>query len=281
MKRVILAAVCLVVLVVPMVVSGSEKKGNPKDYWARMEAEARREGKLVIAASYSEDIPGFKKKYPEIDVQFLPLRGGEGLAKIRAEQAAKAYTIDIDITASSLLRILGKQRFLQDIGYLPEVADPKARFLFDPLKEPGIVYDRGSASGVIFNTNLVPPGAEPKTWKELADPKWKGKLTVDDPGVPGIGNRWFALMHAMYGEEYLKKVLFDNDPDFFKRSDGAIKLTARGEYHMAICLGFQGVYRVLEATPNAPIKFYYPDEGAIVSLLGYGLLKNAPHPNAA
>lgn len=281
MKRIALLFFCVSILIMPLVATGSADASELSDYWAKVEAKAKEEGKLVIAASYSENIPEFKKKYPEIEVQFLPLRGGQGLAKIRAEQAAKAYTIDIDVTASSLLRIMAKQRMLQDIGPLPEVEDPSSKFLFDPVGEKGIAYDRGSASGMIFNTNLVPPGTEPKRWKDLADPKWKGKMTVDDPGVPGIANRWFSLMHPMYGEEWLKKVLFENEPAFFKRSDGAIKITARGEYHLAVSLGFQGVYRVLKATPNAPIKFYYPEEGAILSLLGAALINNAPHPNAA
>ena len=87
-------------------------------------------------------------------------------------------------------------------------------------------------------------------------------------------------MRRMYGEEWLKRVLFDNEASFVRRPEGAAILTARGEYAISGPIGFKVPRNILNDTPSAPIRFLIPEEGASGSLLGFGMIKNAPHPNA-
>lgn len=69
-------------------------------------------------------------------------------------------------------------------------------------------------------------------------------------------------MRKRYGEDWLKRVLFDNEAAFVRRPEGAALLTARGEYSIAVAIGFKVVRGILDDTPTAPIRFFIPEEGA-------------------
>ena len=53
--------------------------------------------------------------------------------------------------------------------------------------------------GILINTRLVKPEDEPKSWNDLNDPKWKGKILSDDMRPLGSGNTMFAILQKKMG----------------------------------------------------------------------------------
>ena len=130
-----------------------------------------------------------------------------------------------------------------------------------------------------INTNLVPPDQEPKTWSDLLDPKWKGKLEMDDPRGSGPGGTILSGMEVLYG--------IDNVDSETRRAEHVLRhpgwaiarRSARGEY--AIYLSSNHTDVIAQRKAGAPIKQIKPVDGVGITPINQGLVKNAPHPNAA
>lgn len=254
-------------------------------YWEQVVAKAKQEGEVVLYGTL-----GQKKAFPAIAkimrekygirADMVRLRGGQAFAKIEAEMAAGTPIASFMCSgASQPLSHLDK---LQPIGDLPETKDPKAIWAIDPLTySPPLVSVAVSPEGIIVNTELVPPGTEPKTWKELADPKWRGKFVLQDPRRPGLPPALFGFLVRLYGEEWMKKVIVDNKPIITREGRMITPRLVRGEYPMFVAGIYRYLHVILEAQPQVPAVFIVPEEGTYSSWTTFGLLKNAPHPNAA
>jgi iron(III) transport system substrate-binding protein len=133
----------------------------------------------------------------------------------------------------------------------------------------------GSVKVVAYNTNLVKKEDLPKTWDDLLDPKWKGKLVVD--------SRPKSFLHLMpaWGEQkvldYLKK-LADNKPQYRRGQSESIQLMAAGD--IAIIAGSYYHSVKLVKDKGAPIDVVLLDP-VPVSMSFMTIAKATPHPNAA
>jgi ABC-type Fe3+ transport system substrate-binding protein len=128
-----------------------------------------------------------------------------------------------------------------------------------------------------INTQLVRPEEEPKSYQDLLNPKWKGKIAVQIPWSGGTGSGWFRATYKRLGLDYMKALakqvvlvrnVMDSADDVARGrfAAGIAAETTRGQQHL-----LQG----------APVKFIQPKEGSHLAVLGTSLLPNAPHPNAA
>lgn len=130
-----------------------------------------------------------------------------------------------------------------------------------------------------MNSNLVPPGGEPKTRKDLLDPKWKGKIAMAIPWAPGFA--WYELAYSFqdYGQTWIDAFVAQQ-PIIIPAGQNANQLLARGEFALCVaaCGGTQATALLKE---NAPIRVAWLDDYFYVSPIGPTLIKNAPHPNAA
>jgi len=126
-----------------------------------------------------------------------------------------------------------------------------------------------------FNTDLVPKGTEPKTFADLLDPKWRGKMIVDDPRAPGPGNVLWAVLLDVMGRPYLEKLAAQN---LTLTGDAplAARRVAQGEFSALIGLNMTLLYNL----QGLPAQGVIPAEGASLVENVASLLKNAPHPNA-
>jgi len=85
-------------------------------------------------------------------------------------------------------RPIARQGLLADHGPLPNLN--KLSFSLGRRGSAGLQH----AYAICINTTLVPPGQEPKSWMDLTDPKWKGKILSDEMTQAGGGQTWFAVM---------------------------------------------------------------------------------------
>jgi len=256
--------------------------------WEQLVAKAKTEGKVTFYGNVMKKTQSlwtdyFAKNYPEIKLEFQLLTGGTALAKLTAEQAAKTYVCDIFSSATATVAQASDAGYLMDF-VPPELIDPNVKWaLGDPLalRPQYVIYT--TPYGITFNTNLAPPGTEPKSWKDLADPKWKGKFVTEDPRNQGKGNKWFLYMYnnPAYGPDYLKKVLVDNKVTCSSDAAGLAAMVARGEYAADITSTFKFYQSVQQTGINLPLAFHYYDDPTMRSDLAAAVANNAPHPNAA
>jgi len=247
--------------------------------YAKLYPAAKQEGKLVLYGVGTPDLyepirAGFASRFPGIELQGVDQRGRDSREKIVAEQQSKNYVADVVISGTDT------QAELVSLG-LTEAYQPAE--IGNAI--PGLVPAGGAMSPrtltiftIAINTNLVPPDQEPKKWQDVLDPKWKGKLAMDDPRGSGPGGTILSGIDYVYGQEIEQK-LADQQPFFATQAGPIWTALNRGEYAIFLSGGHPDLISNRKA--GAPVKQIRPVEGVGVTPIGQSLLKNAPHPNAA
>jgi iron(III) transport system substrate-binding protein len=137
---------------------------------------------------------------------------------------------------------------------------------------------KSNTSVIAFNTTKISKNEAPKTWKDLLDPKWKGLVSMSNPYYAGTTAVNVACILDIYGWDYYVK-LAKNQP-FIADSHGNLEtMMISGERPL---IAEQNNYSVLpDINKGQPVDIAYPEEGVTLSPGPAGILKQAPHPNAA
>jgi iron(III) transport system substrate-binding protein len=245
--------------------------------WAKVVAAAKGEGKLVIyntaiGASYFDAIlQAFEQKYG-IEVQVVALRPSDLRERVRSEQAAGQFLGDVEQLGRATMIRQEQEGALQPHGIFPNLSTLRPEFEVKGTRVPGYVQ----AYGILVNTELVAPADRPKSWHDLLDPKWEGKILSDDVRALGGGQILFAATYDAFGRTFheklaKQKLVMGRDPHNDARR------VARGEQsiYIPMRLADEANYRDL------PVKVVVPAEGCPYVRIDLGVLRNAPHPNAA
>jgi iron(III) transport system substrate-binding protein len=124
----------------------------------------------------------------------------------------------------------------------------------------------------------VPAAQAPRTWKDLLDPKWKGKLVTAHPGYSGvIATHVLALVH-LYGWDYFKQ-LAQNKPMLVQSAVDPSGVVASGERPVAANGGDYTFYQTKKK--GNPLEIVYPVDGVPLVVSPTAITSFAPHPNAA
>lgn len=140
-----------------------------------------------------------------------------------------------------------------------------------------VIYKQ-SVSGITYNTQLVPANKVPKTWKDLLDPFWKGKIVLSNPAPGGYYLQWALMMQDAFGDSYLKGIGAQNPALDNSSVSAAAKVAAGADLVSVLSQGDSASALIAK---GAPLKFKIlrnPDLGANVC---FGIPKDAPHPAAA
>jgi len=256
---------------------GLSAKADDAADWEKVVAAGKKEGKVVV---YSASTPtvislrdkAFEKKYG-IVVERLDGRSSEIRERIRAEQSSGRALGDLTITSASTG---GEQKAMgafEEHGFLPNVS--KIRL---PSKDDGTLTPTSiSRFGILINTSMVKPEDEPKSWLDLLDPKWKGKILSDDPRANGGTFQAFFVLYDKFGREFHEK-LAAQQPVFARDYAVSERRVARGEFPIYIALNVSSVVNLR----GLPVKGIMPSQdGAPYLTLITAMLKGAEHPNAA
>jgi iron(III) transport system substrate-binding protein len=150
-------------------------------------------------------------------------------------------------------------------------------------REPGDLWIGNNLHLLVIlqNTKLVPEGQGPKSWADLLDPKWKGKIAFTDPANSGSAFQTVTMLVDMWGggDAGWKKVgqLFKN-MKVLNRSSLVFQGVGNGEYPLGISLEYAGP---LWASNGAPVKVIYPSDGTSASMEGVGVIKGGPNTDNA
>ena len=260
--------------------SRQASESGTTDEWGKIVELAKKEGVVVYyGAPGSEEIINkaaktFKEKYG-IEVQYSGQRGNEMREKVLAESRSHRVLADIVSTGTTSMGTLKSENVLQKAG--PNI--PNMKFVPEALvdKDDTLTPIYVNTYGILINTNLVKPEDEPKSWDDLLDPKWKGKILADDPRAAGGANTWFTVTYAEFGREYHEK-LAQQKPHFTREYLENEKAVARGDYPIYYPFIMIDGFSNLQGTPTKPI---VPKEGLTFTPIVAGIVKNNPHPNAA
>jgi iron(III) transport system substrate-binding protein len=266
--------------------------------WDAAAAQAKSEAKVAVLGPPGDRIRdsimrSFAKAFPDISLEFTGARGGELATRIKAERDAGIYSVDIIIsgtsTADAYFKPMKALAPIEPALLLPEVIDAKN------WRDHRLEFsDRDTRFDFIFATqNNVPLIYNPAQVKaeevdeldKILDPKWKGKLVVQDPIPSGTGNGVFRWLWHVLGPEktkgYYRKIraqagAIDRDQ---RRQ---IEWVAQGKYPLHLAPG-----TVMYQLEKRGLKFgvipYFKDYGAYLTP-GFGsvmLIDRAPHPGAS
>jgi len=249
---------------------------TPDADWAKVVAAAKQEGRVVVynassAERHSALSRAFEKKYG-VTVDLLNARSSEIRERIRSEQQVGRALADLTITSAATAWLQAESGTFQPHGFLPQ-----ATKLISPYKDDGTVIPISlSRYGILINTDLIKPGDEPKSWWDLTDPKWKGKILSDDPRASGGTNQAFIVLYDVLGRGFHEK-LRDQDLVFGRDTQLNLRRIGRGEYPIYTVLTLPDLANVR----GLPVKGIVPKEGSPYIPLVLAMLKNAPHSNAA
>ena len=245
--------------------------------WEKVVDAAKKEGKVVVynaasgAPQYRAVVKDFEQKFG-IKVETLDLRPSEMMERIRSELGNGRYLGDLQQNGlATLTNLLEKTDFIQPHGGVPNTENLRPEFAATPNWVPCYV----TALGMLANTNLVHDD-ELKTWPDLLNPKWKGRILADDVRPIGSGHTMFALTYLKYGRSFSEQ-LKEQNLVYSRDLRESARRIARGEYAIMApqIFGFAADLKPL------PVKLVLPDDGAPYTEFDCAVMKNAPHPNAA
>jgi iron(III) transport system substrate-binding protein len=246
---------------------------------ARVEA-AKKEGKVVwytsLALPTAEKIGKlFEAAYPGIKVEVQRTGSQRILQRVMQEQQANLKLVDVIHTSDAGHFVLLKEKKLL-MKYTPAGVDGFPAGFKD--KDGYYFTLRATVNVIAYNTKLVAAAEAPKTWKDLLDPKWKGKLVTAHPGYSGvISTHVLALVH-LHGWDYFKQ-LAQNKLMLVQSAVDPAGVVASGERAVAVDGGDYYYYQMKKK--GNPIEVVYPKEGVPLVVSPTAIASFAPHPNAA
>jgi len=242
---------------------------------------ARREGKvsfytamdIAVAEKFAK---AFEAKYPGIAVR-VERSGAERIfQRIAQEKASNIHAVDVVNSADAAHFIVWKRN-----GWLaPYVPEDVAQHFPPEQRDADGMYatQRAWMSVIGYNTNLVKAADAPKSFADLLDPKWAGKIVKAHPAYSG------TIMTATYqiardlGWSYFEKLAKQRVMQVQSSTDPPKKL-ALGE--RAIMADGNDYNLVLLKEAGQPVEVVYPSEGTPLITGPNGIFKEAPSPNAA
>lgn len=241
---------------------------------------ANKEGtvNLLYAAPLASEqalIKAFNQQYPKIKVVLTRNAGAPGGAKLLQDFQAGVQSTDLfegsDVTTTDALSKAGAF-----VNIKPTDADlyPKGYVI-----APGVYAPQPETIVVAFNTKLVSDteAAALRDWNGVLDPKWKGKLAVVTPTTSAGG------IPALYGDNHLSPdfltKLHAQNPKLYDGTAGGRDAIVSGQ--QAVAFGEFDDAMITLVKSGAPVGFVYPNPTPQFPDAFYGVLTNAPHPNAA
>lgn len=276
-----------------MILATSVCAAEWQNEWNRTLAAARKEGIVVVGIPASNELrtmvaQRFKDKFG-ISIELLAARGPENVTRIITEHNAGVRYYDILVaggaTPLAMVAAGAAEEFMPNL-ILPEVKDPKHWW-------GGHIWEDNAASKKYiyaflcyttdtwwYNPTQVEPG-EIRSFDDLLNPKWKGRIGLLDPRNPGSGQNTWSFLWKTKGEDFLTK-LAQQDMLINQNLRQLAEALAKGKLAFTLGLSHYNFGPFVKA--GLPVKPVPKMKEALHASNGSGvvtIVKNPPHPNAA
>lgn len=298
-KRVFFAGVALTQLffLMPSVAArAAEFRPAWQVEWEKTLKSAEAEGEVTV---YVVDYPRytvsqFQKSYPKIKLNMVDGPSGPALSsRLMAERRAGKYQADLYIAGQGThVSVLYPARALAPMPpafLLPEVKDEskwfkgKHRFV-DPDMRHSFVFQGHRGLYISVNTQQA-RADEVKSWWDLINPKWKGKIIGYDPVIAGVARNvlWYLFMNKSLGPEFMSKLYGDMQLTLSRDHRQLVDWLAAGK--AAVCVPCDDAELGAAKEQRLPVErvTHTLKEGDYIAG-GQGvisLIATAPHPQAA
>jgi iron(III) transport system substrate-binding protein len=238
---------------------------------------AKQEGTFTLYSSTAPEdmnpvIDAFKKKYG-IDVQFWRSSSDNIVQRAVAENRANRCLVDAFTSVAAELEALQREKLL-----FPVKTPLAAELMPQAIRPHGEwIATRLNIFAAAYNTNLVKKDEVPKSYEDLKDPRWKGRLGIE------VGDSdWFSALVPKMGQEkalkLFKEIALTNGFSYRKGHTLLANLVAAGEVPLALTTYNYKPEQLKKA--GAPIEPLYLSP-AIALPNGAAVSRCATHPNAA
>ncbi len=238
---------------------------------------AKKEGEMNWYGGGSSEIDeninrGFMKKYPFIQARKFRIQSQRLLVRFETESRAGKHSADIVRTTDWYIDIFKKK------GLLLKYESPEGKQIPDEFKDKDGFYTSlyMAVHALAYNPKMIAKNELPRSYDDLLNPKWKGKLGMEDAAYV-----WFVNLLKLKGEkqgiEYMRR-LAKQDVSLRSGTTLLSNLVAAGELPLAIDLYAYEIERSKKS--GAPLD-WVAFEPVIVHTIAGAINKNAPHPNAA
>ena len=242
-----------------------------------LEEEAKKEGAFSFYGTMSADhasrlLAAFRARYPFLKINHYRSGSTALLSKILTETRAGRYDFDaVDQDPGSIYE-------MARLKLIEKYLSPNRRFIREEMMDKDGIWTAGYHVIVVtaYNTKLVRKEDVPKSYEDLLNPRWKGKMVLDTQDAD-----WFHTMLDYLGEEkgltFMKR-LAQLAPEMRTGHTLESQLLAAGEYSMSpILYGYRVAQMMSE---GAPVDFTMIDPVITKPRLS-ALARQAPHPHAA
>ncbi|TCR63148.1 extracellular solute-binding protein [Bosea sp. BK604] len=233
---------------------------------------AKKEGTVSLYSSASTGpsngiAEAFKKKYG-IEVTVYRAGSSDLATRVQGEEKAGRPQADALIIEEPALSLL--------MPFLASYDSPERAEIPAEYKAPQYTLIRMYTAQIGWNSNAVKADAAPKDWKDLLDPKWKGRFGSLDPHVTATTLAWQVMVDELYGPSFLQQ-FGANQPKLYASTNAMSQAIVSGEIDLGLTNSF-GVIQMAET--GAPMGGVTP-KNTVLFGGNVAIFAKAPHPNAA
>ncbi len=242
---------------------------------------AKKEGQVIYYTS--TDLPvaeklakAFEARYPGIAVRVERTGAERVFQRIGQEFSSNIHAVDVVNSSDAAHFIVWKR----DGILAPYVSEDVAKFYPEEHRDADGQFAsfRVWLSIIAYNTSLVKAEDAPKSFADLLDPKWKGKIVKAHPGYSGTIMTATYQMQRDLGWSYFEKLAKQNIMQVQSSADPPKKLDL-GERAVMADGNEYNIFQMKES--SRPVEPVYATEGSPLIIGPNGIFKDCPHPNAA
>ncbi|MGE5539331.1 MAG: ABC transporter substrate-binding protein [Gemmatimonas sp.] len=263
-----------------------------QERWTATVAAAEKEGEIAIAAPsgslWREQLQAFRKDFPKITPKITPFAGRDFWPRLIKEREVGQNLWDIRVGGAEtqvyeLIKV-GGLASVRDMFILPEVADESLWYggfdhmFLDNARKHMLSFAVYESPLAFYNTKVIAPEELP-SFRDLLNPRWKGKISIADPrgGSTAVS---MAIVHHKFGGDFIRELLTTQAPVIVKTPRQQMGWFASGQYPIA--MGIPNT--AFEEFRDKGVDFSFGKVSGLdiwsVGVGGIQIPEPRPHPNA-
>ena len=230
----------------------------------------------IATSAMTKLVKGLNRHFPNLKISFVRAGSVETVKRFVAERQAGLINTDLIHSADpGGFDYFAQQGWIdRSLTELPLVKDYRDGFY---STDAGWVALRATGIAIMYNSENVKSNELPKTWKEMTERKWKGRIAISDPNRAGSSFSHLYAMWKMYGPDYFKALAAN---EVMVAGDGSATraAVASGERDIAPV----SEYDAFEFKKDGkPVDIVWPEDGTILLPAPIALVKDSKNPDNA